>query len=337
MSLIILPLNTAKDAVLVDINNQPLTLDDSTPIETNTNIGGAPASATNPVPAELIQEGVAVDHSNALSVADPWLHHAEDVILGNFGDTVSVHDKSKDLIKFGRVVMNGNTNWHTVEIQADTTIENETFLTANTIDYVVSSSASDIAANNSSDIIIEGHTISGSDLTFVSQSAVLLGQTVVALTTPLARVTRVYNNDSAEIVGAISVYDSSVTTITSGAPTAGYAGVHLTIEAGHQNSEKCSTSISSVDYYIVTSVYADVLSKSSEDVELSFEYRPPGKVFREIFNFSAKNGVGTQREIKPYRIIPKNSDVRIRARCDGSFTGSLEVGAGMIGVLAIVV
>jgi len=35
MSLILLPLNTAKTAVLVDINNQPLTIDDSTPIEVN--------------------------------------------------------------------------------------------------------------------------------------------------------------------------------------------------------------------------------------------------------------------------------------------------------------
>ena len=35
MSLILLPLNTTKDAVLVDIHNQPLTIDDSTPIEVN--------------------------------------------------------------------------------------------------------------------------------------------------------------------------------------------------------------------------------------------------------------------------------------------------------------
>ena len=104
-----------------------------------------------------------------------------------------------------------------------------------------------------------------------------------------------------------------------------------------KNSEKCSTSISSVDYYIITGVYADVLSKSAEDVELALEIRHPGKVFREAFNFSAKNGVGNNRPLKPYRIVPKNSDVRIRARCDGSFTGSLEIGAGIQGVLAIVV
>ena len=50
MSLILLPLNPAKDAVLVDINNQPLTIDDSTPIEVN------------------VQQPVEIDDSDPLSV-----------------------------------------------------------------------------------------------------------------------------------------------------------------------------------------------------------------------------------------------------------------------------
>ena len=274
---------------------------------------------------------------SALS-GDYWISHAVDVIYSNYGDRVSIRDKSKDLVKFGRCSMNGNTNWQTVEIQADTTIENETFLTANTINYIVSSSTADIAANNSSDGVIEGQTIDGSgNLTFVSQAVILNGQTPVALTTPLARVTRWYNNDSAETVGKISIYESTVTTITAGAPSAGYAGVHLTMIAGSQNSNKCSTSISSTDYWIITGVYADVLSKSSENIELSFEVRNSGKVFRQYFDFSCSTGVGQFRSSHPYIIIPSNSDVRIRAKCDGSFTGTLEVGAGIFGTLVSVI
>ncbi len=267
---------------------------------------------------------------------DPWIEHAVQVIADTYGDKVSIEAKKKDLVKFGRVSMNGNTNFHTVEIQPHTSIENETFLSANSIDYIVSSNAADIAANDSSDCKIEGHTVSGGDFTFVVQDAVLNGQTPVALTTPLARVTRVYNNDSADWAGKISVYESGVTTITSGAPSAGYVGVHLTVRAGNNGSEKCSTTISSVDYWIITGVYADVLSKSSEDVEFEFQVRLQGKVFREWFEFSASDGKGTFRSAAPYIIVPKNSDVRIRAKCDGSFTGSLDVSAGMFGVLATI-
>lgn len=270
---------------------------------------------------------------------DAWINHAIDVIKSTYGDDVSIEAKNKDLVKFGRVSMNGNTNWQTVEIQTHTSIENETYLAANSIDYIVSSSTADIAANNSSDGIVEGHTIDGSgNFTFVSQPVILTGQTPAQLQTPLARCTRWYNNDSAETAGKISVYDSSVTTtVTAGVPAAGYAGVHLTVRAGSQNSEKCSTTISNTDYWIVNGVYADVLSKSDENIEMSFEIRSKGKVFREAFEFSCSTGIGQFRASHPYIIVPKNADVRIRAKCDGAFTGTLDVGAGMFGALAKVV
>ena len=269
-----------------------------------------------------------------LTMNDYWVTHAADVILSTYGDTISVLDKAKDLVKFGRTSMNANTNWQTVEIQPDTSIEGETYLSANSIDSIVSSSTADIAANSSSDVKVEGHTISGGVFTFVVQDAILVGQTPVTLSTPLARASRVYNNDSAELVGALSVYESAVTTINAGSPSAGYNGVHLTTRPGNQGSEKCSTTISNTDYWIVTGVYADVLSKSSEDIEFEFEVRQKDKVFREWFEFSAKDGIGTFRASKPYTIIPKNADIRIRAKCDGTFNGTLDVSAGIFGVLA---
>ena len=273
---------------------------------------------------------------NNMAAKDPWIEHAKAIIRADYGVEVSLEAKNKDLLKFGRCKMIETAGLlQTVEIYpTGGTLENETYLATNDIDYIVSSSTADIAANSSSDITIEGHTISGGVFTFVSQPAVLTGQTPVQLTTPLARVTRVYNNDSADFTGSISVYDSSVTTtVTAGVPAAGYTGVHLTTRAGKNNSEKCSTTLSDSDYWVITGVYGDVLTKSTEDIEFEFQVRLKGKVFRTWFEFTAKDGIGTFRSSAPYIIVPPNSDIRIRAANDGTVTGDCEVSAGIFGAL----
>lgn len=270
-----------------------------------------------------------------MSTGDPWITHAIQNIEADYGVTVSLEAKNKDLLKFGRCNMIKTANlMQTVEIYpTGGTLENETFVTTNAIDSIVSSSTADIAANSSSDVTIEGHTVSGGVYTFVTQPAVLAGQTPVLLTTPLARVTRVYNNDSADFTGSISVYESAVTTITAGVPSAGYTGVHLTTRAGKNNSEKCSTTLSDSDYWVVTGVYGDVITKSSEDIEFEFQVRLKDKVFRTWFEFTAKDGTGTFRSAAPYIVIPPNSDIRIRAANDGTVAGDCEVSAGIFGAL----
>lgn len=103
-------------------------------------------------------------------------------IKETYGDDVSVLDKRKSLVKFGRNA-NIGTSPVTVAESGD-----EEFQTDNTIDKIVCTDAA-----FTGDIYVEGHTISGGLLTFASQVATLNGQTPVSLTTPL-RQTKVKRN-----------------------------------------------------------------------------------------------------------------------------------------------
>ena len=110
---------------------------------------------------------------------------------------VDVYVKPKALIKFRRNI-NLSTSLETVWILGG----DETYQTSNAINTVVSDDPGD-----DQDIIIEGHTIDGSgDFTFVVQPATLTGTDNVTLTTPLARATRIYNNDNTDFAGTITVF-----------------------------------------------------------------------------------------------------------------------------------
>ena len=173
---------------------------------------------------------------------DPWLEIAIQQIEADYGDTVSVEAKDKSLLKFGR-----NTNVGTSAatlMDLDGTEVGETYVSTNAITHVISTSAAD-----GEEIKIEGHTISGTDLTFVVQTATLNGQTAVALGTALARCTRLLNNDSTELAGKVSAYEGGTTTA---GDVDTDSEIHCIIPAGQQQSRKASTSISSVDYWIVT-------------------------------------------------------------------------------------
>lgn len=132
-----------------------------------------------------------IQSSGGMSDAD--IKHAINLIYSTYGDRVSVDAKRKDLVKFGRNPA-ADTSAQTVWNQGG----NETYVSTNAIDSISSSSTSDTGT-----VSIEGHTISGSDLTFVVQSKTLTGQTKATLDTPLARCTRVYNTGTADFVGDI--------------------------------------------------------------------------------------------------------------------------------------
>ena len=255
---------------------------------------------------------------------DPRMAYAISQILADFGDNVSVAAKKKILRKFGRSddIDTGSFK----EVWMNTTIAEETLVASDLIDTISSSSAGDTQA-----VTIEGHTISGSDLTFVSQAATLNGQTKVVLATPLARSTRIFNNSATDFAGDVAVYED--TAIVAGVPT-DKTKVHLLVSIGKNQSEKCTTSISSVDYWILTSLHAGVLTKTAATAEFELQVRLSGKVFRNIHDFSANSSSGTiELLLDPYIIVPKNSDVRMRATSSANNT---EVEAGMNGYLAIV-
>lgn len=273
-------------------------------------------------------------------VTDYRLADAINRIEENNGDVVSVWNKAKILTKFGRNETVG-TSWETLaEFQGSE--PNETFLTTNIIDSIVSSSGSDTTQT----IVIEGHTVDVSgNMTFVSQEAALNGQTEVTLGTPLARCNRMYVKESGTfgttptaLVGDVVVYDNT-DGITSGVPDTD-AAVKCIIKAGETQSQKAATTISSTDYWILTGFSAafGVSGGPSVDyAEVRIEIRditnggvwlPLGRTISIV-----PNQIGKSVDLNPYSIVPKNHDVRLRAKTNAS-TG--EIYGEITGYLALV-
>jgi len=278
-----------------------------------------------------------------IPAADPRVLHAERVVYTTYADSISVFSKGKDLNKFGRNRAVG-TNWETVaELQGTT--ENETYVSTNIIDSIVSDNSSD----TSKTFTIEGHTIDGSgNLTFVTQNATTNasdGQTEVTLTTPIARANRMYlkasgtfNSPQTAPAGNVYVYDNT-DGISAGVPVTA-AATKMLLVAGETQSEKAATSVSSVDYWIITYFQAAIgdatgptnfatVRMESRDVENGGAWRPLGKDYTLW-----PDTVGVQRFFDPCLIVPKNHDWRIRAKADG---GSTEIYAEAGGWLASVV
>lgn len=120
------------------------------------------------------------------AASDPFVAQACAEILKQYGDHVSVGEKSKSLRKFGRRTLSADA---TATIWDTPSEVNETYLGAgeNTISTVSSSSTSDVGQ----DLIVEGMVSSPAGLlTFVTQTVVMDGQAKAPLSTPLNRATR---------------------------------------------------------------------------------------------------------------------------------------------------
>ena len=238
-------------------------------------------------------------------VPDGRLVQAEREIQALTDDVVSIDRKAKSLIKFGK----------SADLTADTletvwTVGgNETYVTGNTIDYISSSSALD-----NQTIKLECHTVSGTGtdakFTFLIQEVTLNGQTPVALTTPVARVSHAYNSNGTEIVGRVTVYEN--TTVVGGVPSDA-TKIHIDIPQGLQGSFKGATTFSDNDYYILTGGFGSVSKKQEANVDFYLEVREAGGVFIQRAAVSASTGGPWDIELDPAVIVPKNADVRIRA------------------------
>jgi len=254
-----------------------------------------------------------------MSHIDPWIQQAVRNIHSDYGVRVSLEAKCKDLFKFGRN-LSVTTAPATLMTLPDG-VDHETYVSTNIITHIVSDNAGDTEP-----VVIEGHTIANGEFTFVVQTVTLTGQTAVALTTPLARVSRAYANGSTDLVGAIYVHQSD--TVTAGVPQTD-TQVHLMIRAGSNQSEKCSTTLSSTDYWVVTSFYGDVFSKQSGTFgQVDLGIRLAGKVFRQIADLSISDAHRGIHEFHPYLVIPANSDIRLTAISDSvtgrDLSGSIE-------------
>ncbi len=252
---------------------------------------------------------------------DFWCAHAERVVWDTYGDRVSVYEKAKDLLKFG------------ASDDIDTSLElvwnqggNETLVSSNIITHFASSSGSDTGSMK-----VEGHTVDGSgNFTFVVQDVTLAGQTKTALTTPLARTSRAYNNTGTDWVG--DIYVAEDVTFTAGVPQTASA-IHVKVNAGENQTAKAATTFSQNDYFFLTNFYASVGQKTAATVDFYLQVALKDKVFRNQFIYDAASTGGIiNYDFRPFVIIPPNSDVRIMAlssandtSCDAGFNGLLAI------------
>ena len=262
-------------------------------------------------------------------IGDTRVTQAINQILGTTGDTVSVQKKAKSLFKFGHSEQVQSGQYCTL-MDLPTGTYNEVYLTDNLITTISSASAADTQV-----VQVEGHTLAGGNFTFVTQEVTLTGQTQASLGTPLARCTRFYNKGSVDFAGDIYVYEDD--TSAAGVPDTD-AGVHCMLYAVNATNQslKCSTTLSSQDYWIVTQAFAAINQKAGSPIaEVRIEIREYGGVFRTagIATISTGGGPWTGFSFDPAIIVPKNADIRMRAK--GSANG-LNISGWFNGYLAIV-
>ena len=284
---------------------------------------GYPVVSKNGVWQPIILEDQPLDFGIQLAEAE---------ILGTYGDTVSTLGKAKTLLKFGKKDDLGTTTatiWQTDG--------NENYATTNAIDTVSSSSAAD----TSETFTIEGHTVTGTgenaQFTFAIQTVTTNatnGQTRVTLTTPLARVSRMYASGSTQPAGDIWVYESTDTD-TAGVPDNPSTSAHIVVKGsqGETQSFKAATTFSNTDYFICTGGFASVDRKTSATVDFEMQVRTVGGVFRPVARMALDSNAQTSQQIQfyPYAIVPKNADIRIVAT---SSAASTEVSAQFQGFIA---
>jgi hypothetical protein len=233
---------------------------------------------------------------NVALVTDEWASLAISEVLEEYGDDVTI--KPKTLFKFGRNPDIDAGVYETVWLAGG----DEIIPTGNLIDSIVSDDIADTV-----DILIEGHVLVGSDLIFTVQTIALNGTTPVLLATPLVRCTRMYNDNGTDLVGEVTVYES------------GTGNIHNVIGIGKNQSEKAQTAFSSTDYGFITQIAGGPSSKTAALVEFDLQIRLPNKVWRTRFEF-ATSGNSLNIPLQPYLIVPKNSDVRLRAKSNTNNT-----------------
>ena len=251
-------------------------------------------------------------------VPDGRLVQAEREIQSTFGDVVSIDKKAKSLLKFGKSAPLDANTIETVWSYGG----HETYVNDNLIDSIVSSNVAD-----NEEIYLECHTVEGTGtdqkFTFMTQTVSLNGQNRVPLPTPVARVSRAYNNNGTELVGAVYVYEE--TPLVAGVPQDS-TKVHAHIPQGFQQSFKGATTFSDEDYYILTGGFGSVSNKQAASVDFYLEVRSAGKIFRQGAAVSASSTGGSwDIDLDPCIVIPKNADIRIT--CETATQGAVVFGS----------
>jgi hypothetical protein len=287
-----------------------------------------------------------VTYDTPLPVTNYYLELAIHDIKSDYGDTVSILEKNKNLVKFGRSEQVDNTAGGTSIMTLPSGVRHEADIYENLIDSVSSSNVADAGKT----LVVEGHYFNGNDdLVFHVQDVTLDATnpttTAAALSQPLGRTTRAYLKNSgvfgspqSDLQGDIYFYDDTGGVTLSGGVPSVPAQVHMMIRAGQNKTEKACTSVSAEDYWIVVGVYADMLDKAtSASAELALETRDVknGGVFLKQFDLKCSHSGSAFRVSEPYIVVPKNYDIRLIGIGDSA--GARSVSAGIFGVLAKVV
>lgn len=235
-------------------------------------------------------------------VPDGRLVQAEREIFQTFGQKVSIDQKAKSLIRFGKSI-----ELTTGSLQTVWTVDsNEVYVSDNLIDSISSSNV-----NDNEQILLECHTVDANgDFTFLTQTVNLNGQNRVSLPVPVARVSYAYNNNGTELQGRVVVYEN--TAIVGGIPT-DVTKIHIDIPLGLQSSFKAATTFSSTDYFILTGGFGSVSLKQAGAADFYLEVREKGKIFRQVAAVSGASSSPWNIELDPAVIVPRNADVRVRA------------------------
>lgn len=270
-------------------------------------------------------------------------------IKSTYGLDVSVHEKSKSLIKFGNNSAVRNTKVPVMTLASSSAIEPQ--VATNIVDSISTDDAS-----ASGQVLVEGHTVSGNDLTFVVQYVTLDGQNRVALTTPLRDMVRIRKitdptlTDSENVAltptsiavdSTIYGYDDTGVSLVSGVPD-DLTQVHCTMDSNAGSSGKGATSIAATDFYVILGLNLSVNLKNNAIVDFRLEEKFWSAPLKDYISRISKITLDTAASPSAIFtfpvavVIPKNHDVRMTAISNVSNV-DVEVTAGMFGVLAKVV
>ena len=196
--------------------------------------------------------------------------------------------------------------------------------------YVYSTTADidSISSNNASDTIEV--TVIGLDANYdeVTQTATLNGQTRVALTTPLIRVYRAYNDNSTNLLGHVFVYVNGTT--TGGVPDTN-ADIRAVIDPNNQQTEMCVFTVPAGKTGYLTRGYASTAGANrNSNYVIKFYAREFGKVFR-LQNINAISDNASSIIVLDYFVplkISEKTDLEVTATLTDSPITDASVSAG---------
>jgi hypothetical protein len=223
------------------------------------------------------------------------------IAKGDVTDTTFIH-------KFGFApdfdsTDNEVTVWDGAEDGVAWELMNYVYSTTADIDSISSSDAGD-----TEDIVVVGLDTNWAT---VEQTITLTGQTRVALTTPLIRVFRAYNDSSTPIVGHVAIYVN--TALTAGIPTDA-TKIRAIVQPEHQQTLMAVYSVPAGYTAYMRDWYAGLAgaSRTSEYI-VKVKARLFGKVFRTKHVSSlAENGTSyNQHKYEEPEVFPAKTDIEM--------------------------